>query len=587
MSDLSRRDLIKAAGAAGAVPLLSRSHEPRAFPGDAILPLTSSSDVFIPPRGNGFQKFSFDFPEPSVEFEGLKFGFRVFTRENTYGLDQAQMRVERSPDGIVITCSGFEWAGGQQRAAGQLTARVRRIEGGVEWDITASMDQPIKTLTTVLRGIPRGKIGVGGGTPQDNHDDEILIGYPFSGGDLFGGNTAWGMATPLVIIQSGDAEFVAISSLDDKVRTKRFYLQPGEHGYRVEAIHEVEGWLNLNHVQIPAWRVKRTATLEAAAQAHYDHLERAYHIPRWEQRDDVPDWLRRTALVLQLHGMHYTGFVYNDFAQMLEILRTVAGEMPAERVLAFLPAWDGRYYWDYPNYTVSERLGGEAGLRRLVQEGQRMGFRFMPMFGANAANRHQPSWRRIADAATSRTDGDRFDINWVDWDNDRHQDGWLSYMNLGVDSWRTWLEARIADSIDRFGMDAYFLDISAGWVNNPQADMHEGMRSLVADLRRRYPHVLACGEFHYDALLSFIPLYHVHSPRAVPFARFFSHLSHPAPGRGSSGVHESGFGRFDPETLALAHRDGLIPTLSVVEDTFTTNREQALAVIRKAREWAT
>ncbi len=26
------------------------------------------------------------------------------------------------------------------------------------------------------------------------------------------------------------------------------------------------------------------------------------------------------------------------------------------------------------------------------------------------------------------------DLNWVDWDNDRHQDGWLAYMNLGVDS---------------------------------------------------------------------------------------------------------------------------------------------------------
>jgi hypothetical protein len=51
-------------------------------------------------------------------------------------------------------------------------------------------------------------------------------------------------------------------------------------------------------------------------------------------------------------------------------------------------------------------------------------------------------------------------------------------------------------------------------------------------------------------------------------------------------VHESGFGRFDPETLSLAQRDGLIPTLNVVEDTFTTNRDVAAAVIRRAAEWA-
>lgn len=102
-------------------------------------------------------------------------------------------------------------------------------------------------------------------------------------------------------------------------------------------------------------------------------------------------------------------------------------------------------------------------------------------------------------------------------------------------------------------------------------------------MRARYPHVLACGEFQYDALLALIPLYHVHAAHAVPYARFFSHLSHPAPGRGSSGVHESGFSRFDPQTLSLPVRDGLLPTLTIVDDTFTAHRDEMTAVIREAR----
>jgi hypothetical protein len=254
-------------------------------------------------------------------------------------------------------------------------------------------------------------------------------------------------------------------------------------------------------------------------------------------------------------------------------------------VLVFIPAWDGRYYWDYPAYRAAERLGGEGGLRRLVAEGKRLGFRFMPMFGANAANRRHPAFPGVADAATAKVDGDRFDLNWVDWDNDRHQEGWLCYMNLGVDSWRRWLTGRITDAIERYGVDAYFLDIVGGWTNNPAADMHDGTRKLVADLRASHPEVLACGEFLYDALLEFIPLYHVYTPRAIPFARFFSHLSHPAPGRGSSGVHESGFGPWDPATLSLSRRDGLIPTLMVVDDTFTTHRDEMAAVIARANEW--
>jgi hypothetical protein len=586
---ISRRALLQAAGAAAALPITGRvigAAAPRPPADDPVLPLTTSSGVFVPPRGRSFQQFSFDFPEPSVAFEGLTFGFRVFSRENAYGPNRERMRVEADGDATVVTCSEYVWAGGQERAPGRLTARLRRNGSFVEWDVTVEMDRPIKAVTTVVRGVPRGKISVGGGTPADTHDDEVLIGYPFSGGDLFGANTAWGASTPLLIVQHGDASCSFLSSLDDRVRTKRFYLQPGEAGYRIECVHEAEGWLDQRRVQVPTWRAGRAASVDAAAQPHYDHLERAYRLPRFGGRDDVPAWLRETALVVALHGMHYTGYVFNDFARMLEILRWVAARIPPGRVLVFLPAWDGRYYWDYPVYRAAERMGGEAGFRRLIQEGKRLGFHLMPMFGLNSANRNQPAFARVADAATSRIDGDRFDLDWVDWDNDRHQEGWNAYMNVGVESWRAWLTARIADVIERYGVDAYFLDITGGWVNNTAADMHEGLRRLVGELRSRYPGVLCCGEFLYDALPAFIPLYHVYAPRFAPFARFFSHLSHPAPGRGSSGVHESGFGRWDPETLSLSRREGLIPTLTVVDDTFTTWRDQMDAVIRRAAEWA-
>jgi hypothetical protein len=299
--------------------------------------------------------------------------------------------------------------------------------------------------------------------------------------------------------------------------------------------------------------------------------------------------MRRIALVTTLHGMHYTGYIFNDYARMLEILRWIAAEIPADRVLAFISAWDGRYYWDYPNYQVSDRMGGEAGFRRLIREAQQLGFKMMPMYGTNAANKAQPVFRQVADAATAKIDGDAMDLNWVDWDNDRHQEGWLAYMNMGVDSWREWMEQRIADMIERFGVDAYFLDIVGGWTNNTKADMHEGVRRLVADLRARYPDVPCVGEMHYDALLSFIPLYHsggggIVRPGVQKYARFFQHLSHPAPGRGSTGVHEAGFGRFNPETLSLTPT--AIPTLNIVDDTFTRHRDLMSALIRRARERA-
>src|SRR5262249_7498732 len=158
-------------------------------------------------------------------------------------------------------------------------------------------------------------------------------------------------------------------------------------GYRVEAIVESEAWTPQRRMTAPTLRITKTTTVGDAAGAHYDHIARAFDVARWDRRSDVPDWMKGTALGVTLHGMHYTGYVFNDYARMSAILRWIATRIPGDRVLAFLAAWDGRYYWDYPLYRAADRMGGDTGFRALIHESQALGFKMMPMFGTNAANR--------------------------------------------------------------------------------------------------------------------------------------------------------------------------------------------------------
>ncbi len=577
MDKLSRRDLLKTGLVADAsLRALAGAQNPAAS-SDRILPLTSTTDVYLPPRGESDFKFSFDFPEPSVTFHDLLFSFRLYTFENTYALDRSRMAVRDTNDGMEITCSQFLW-GGDQAAPGSLRAVIHQNADWIEWTVSAQMDRPIKSIASILRGIPRGRISIAGHDFFDPKDNEVLRGSPY----LFGS-----MTTPLAVIEKMAGDYFSLSLLHERVRASRFYFQPGEKAYRVELVYEREGWQHSNQIETPVWRVGKSLSIDAAMRPHFEHLENAYHIKDWNTRPDVPQWCRDLALVIALHGMHWTGYIFNDFAKMQKILAWVATQIPANRVFVFLPAWDGRYYWNYPIYNVDPRLGGDEGFRALIEGGHGQGFRFLPMFGANAANRRLPVFSKFADATTQHVDGNAFDLDWVDWDNDREMEGWGAYMNLGVDSWRQWLFERIDSMVTQFHVDAYFLDIVGGWMNNTKADMHEGTVRLVRDLREKHPNVLAVGEMPYDALMSCIPVFQVpgpslYKPAFLKYCRSFQHLSHPAPGRGSTGVHEAGFGKFNP---ALPPAPA-IPTITVVDDTFDKYRDEMARVIAEARQRA-
>src|SRR5664279_1471279 len=111
--DVSRREWLRAVGAAGAagaagiIPSAEPLRAGAAPQGTPILPLVSTTDIFVPGRGRTFNSFSFDFPEPSVEFAGFRFGFRVFTRENVYSLDLDKTTAEGTADRLTLSAGGL------------------------------------------------------------------------------------------------------------------------------------------------------------------------------------------------------------------------------------------------------------------------------------------------------------------------------------------------------------------------------------------------------------------------------------------------------------------------------------------------
>lgn len=511
------------------------------------------------------------FPVPGAP--GLEWTVEVFTLEDALGLDPARV----SFDGSRLTATGLQWLGGQRRMAGRVEVTLEPAGEAVAWRIAAHAGGVVKGVKLLLRGLPSTVDSSGWWTPTTAagraeapaREQPVLFTYPWEN---------W--QTPWVCAGEGPA--VTLSVRDDVVRPKRFYayLPHWAAGPVVEVVCDEAATRRSDRFDAPEIRLRQcpdAATVEADLLAHLASVERAYGLTPWEQRTDVPPWAGELDLVLTLHGQHWTGFVFNTFDRMAEILEDVTADIPGERILAYLPGWEGRYYWQYPTYRPGPDLGGEAGFARLVDTARRLGVHLMPMFGANGANAQRyPDWERSA----FRSPSDRYValINAPDWDNDRAGEDAQVFLNPGEPTFRAHLVEQITALVTRYGVEGVFLDTSACWFNDPHFEVYPGYRALVDELHGRHPGLLVCGEGWYDALLAVFPMNQTWLPMAQPprhdhlpmrYARVLGHLKDGAPGAGSTGVHEGGT-RPLAEPLRVP---GFVPALSVVHDTFTEHRD--------------
>jgi hypothetical protein len=353
-------------------------------------------------------------------------------------------------------------------------------------------------------------------------------------------------------------------------------------------IHEQDAARFAPDFEAPPLVIARDPAPGALLEEHLRFLEPALGLRPFAERSDVPDWAREIRLVAALHGMHWTGRVFLDYPRMLEALRFVTARIDGRRVLAYLPGWEGRYYWQYGEWRPEPRLGGEEGFAALCKGARELGVRLMPMFGGNCVNARLPRFRGLESAAWMKSaTGNRFHGNQPDWDFARaHDTGWQAWLNPGHPGFRADLAGQIEALAARFGFDAVFLDTIHVWVNDPDHAVYAGTRALAERLRRAIPGLLLAAEHDYDGLLALFPLFQRAWWGADPswtarYALRFGHLCEGEP-EGRTGVHE--FGSFAPRADAPPERarPGYLPTLAFQDDTLERSRPALEAAIDAA-----
>jgi hypothetical protein len=523
--------------------------------------------------------YSFDTADPVYEVGGWQLSFQIVTLENVCGLAPEHTTVSADGDGWRLACAGLTWGGGQQRAQGTLTAAAQLDGDRLRLKVTASAAQKISAVKVMVRGLPPLRPLDMLDTPRDVPPDGLLDRYP----NL--------LRLPLWVAQQADGTLLGFRCEDSAYRAKRFCAYTERMGalagqYAVECIHEADARHFDTHIDVPEWVLARGVQPDAFRDAQLAFAEAHGGLVRWEQRTDVPAWARDTRLVLTLHGMHWSGYTFNTYADMLAIIEYVTDRIEGSQVLAYLPGWEGRYYWQYGDYRPEPLLGGEDGFARLCAGAQARGVHVMPMFGGNCANAWLPNFHAFGPASYMKTaTRNVFLGNQPDWNTSRTNDtGWQAWLNPGAPAWQTELARQILTLADRYGFDGVFLDTVEVWTNDPDFSVREGYRQLVDRLRGGRPHLLVAGEDWFDGLLPIFPLFQQTAKwRQVPawvgrYARLMGHICDSEPSRGSTGVFESGYAPYE----RLPDDPMYIPTLAFVDGTLADARAEIEAVIALA-----
>ena len=132
----------------------------------------------IPPRGRSFQ-VQLDFPEPSVVIGPTKSACSC-SRENACAMDATKMTVAPGAT-TTITADGLVWAAARKRRGASDSALRLNRRGSGDAERAPQIDQPIRAVSIIVRGIPRGQCQAA--ARHSTGEGELVFGYPFSGGD--------------------------------------------------------------------------------------------------------------------------------------------------------------------------------------------------------------------------------------------------------------------------------------------------------------------------------------------------------------------------------------------------------------------
>ena len=349
-----------------------------------------------------FGPIGYDFKDPYVEFNNLRFAVRLSTENNIYCPDQSSLLIKKtSSDELILSCDILSSAGGQLRSPGKIELRIINL-GNSRLSVSTKASHPTeicKTILVLIKGIdvksfvseyPQAK-----GINEFKNKANIMVSYPSRSATM-----------PLVFITTPKEEWFVLSK-DKELRRKGFACSYDYLSNEPVIIlsHDEDARKLSNSIESTEWIIGSGQTRLSIVKERCKDLEQNFNLIPYSKKGDTK-WIDDLKLVTFFHGIHWTGHMFNTYRQMGDQLEWICKTIDGKNVLAFLPAWDGRYYCTYPEHNADERMGGSEGLKLFVERAHKLGVKVVLMLGGpNLANFEFLTEHNMMDAALKGTDG--------------------------------------------------------------------------------------------------------------------------------------------------------------------------------------
>ena len=513
-----------------------------------------------------FGTIGYDFKDPYIDFQGLKFAIRLSTDNNIYCPNPGQMNIKKlSENELVLHSNSLSSAGGQLISGGSIELKLS-LTADNRISISAKGSHPSeisKTILVIIKGIkvesmvseqPQAK-----GVQVFKNKKGIRVSYPSRAATM-----------PLVFFTTSNREWHVISK-DRKIRKKGFACLY-DHLTNEPVIllsHDADMRKISTNIKAPQWVLGNDRPRIEVVKERCVDLEEYFSLTPFNKKHKVhKDWIDNLKVVTFLHGTHWTGYIYNTYDQMGEQLEWISQMLDGKQILVFLPAWDGRYYVNYPEHEPERRMGGSDGLKRLVKKAHRLGMKIVLMLGGPNLSTFEFLKKNDMMGAGLKTPSGHEELqNWLDWNTDLKIETMGLIMNFGHPKYLDYMISKTSELFDIYGIDGVFLDGTLRWQNSPDYSPYEGLVKYTKEIRKKYPQKLIMGEDGYDAVYGLFDLFHTSGgPLGLEnyllrYTRQFYYLAYPSE-NGSAGIHEIGWSN-DSHTINNADPKYTIPSISL------------------------